>query len=242
MHAEFNNGSAVSRDITRHFSAPFGSETTLGCTRQLTGRLSNARIATPPPDERLVEIKHIAKSPQPGERASCSAWAICLGLAGRLHVARQSLFGERGAQCQESSNRATRKASITLTGLGKATIFYADPGSGVHHVPFDQTTRRRFVTLFGGAALTAATTVAARAQSAAKPARQLAAKTPDAAADKLDFAFTAGQGSRRADGGGRARHRDLASAGLFEKRRARGIRHFPAFGGEKILRLGFQIG
>src|SRR6516165_12367349 len=112
MHAEFNNGSAVSRDITRHFSAPFGSETTLGCTRQLTGRLSNARIATPPPDERLVEFKHIAKSPQPGERASCSAWAICLGSAGRLHVTRQSLFGERAAQCQESSNRATRKASI----------------------------------------------------------------------------------------------------------------------------------
>src|SRR6516225_9062315 len=185
MHAEFNNGSAVSRDITRHFSAPFGSETTLGCTRQLTGRLSNARIATPPPDERLVEFKHIAKSPQPGERASCSAWAICLGSAGRLHVARQSLFGERGAQCQESSNRATRKASITLTGLGKATILCADPGSGVHHVPFDQTTRRRFVTLFGGAALTAAT-IAARAQSAAKSARQPAAKTPDAAG-KLDL-------------------------------------------------------
>jgi len=94
------------------FLSSFGSETTLGCTRQLTGRLSNARIAMPPPDERLVEIRHIAKSPQPGERASCSAWAICLGSAGRLHVARQSLFGERAAQCQESSNRATRKASI----------------------------------------------------------------------------------------------------------------------------------
>ena len=186
MRGEFNNGSAVSRDITRHFLSSFGSETTLGCTRQLTGRLSNARIATPPPDERLVEIGHIAKSPQPGERASCSAWAICLGSAGRLHVARQSLIGERGAQCQESSNRSTRKASITLTGLGKATILCADPGSGVHHVPFDQTTRRRFVTLFGGAALTAATIVAARAQSAAKPARQLAAKTPDAAG-KLDL-------------------------------------------------------
>ena len=112
------------------FLSSFGSETTLGCTRQLTGRLSNARIAMPPPDERLVEIRHIAKSPQPGERASCSAWAICLGSAGRLHVARQSLFGERAAQCQESSNRATRKASITLTGLGNATILCADPGSG----------------------------------------------------------------------------------------------------------------
>ena len=112
------------------FLSSFGSETTLGCTRQLTGRLSNARIAMPPPDERLVEIRHIAKSPQPGERASCSAWAICLGSAGRLHVARQSLFGERGAQCQELSNRSTRKASITLTGLGKATILCADPGSG----------------------------------------------------------------------------------------------------------------
>ena len=53
-------------------------------------------------------------------------------------------------------------------------------------MPFDQTTRRRFVTLFGGAALTAAT-IAARAQSAAKSARQPAAKTPDAAADKLDL-------------------------------------------------------
>src|SRR6516164_7269921 len=53
------------------------------------------------------------------------------------------------------------------------------PGRGVHHVPFDQTTRRRFVTLFGGAALTAAT-IAARAQSAAKSARQPAAKTPPA--------------------------------------------------------------
>jgi len=60
------------------------------------------------------------------------------------------------------------------------------PGRGVHHVPFDQTTRRRFVTLFGGAALTAAT-IAARAQSAAKSARQPAAKTPDAAAGKLDL-------------------------------------------------------
>ena len=51
---------------------------------------------------------------------------------------------------------------------------------------FDQTTRRRFVTLVGGAALTAAT-IAARAQPAAKPARQPAAKTPDAAAGKLDL-------------------------------------------------------
>ena len=92
-----------------------------------------------------------------------------------------------GQRNVKSRQIVQRKASITLTGLGKATIFYADPGSGVHHVPFDQTTRRRFVTLFGGAALTAATTVAARAQSAAKPARQLAAKTPDAAADKLDL-------------------------------------------------------
>jgi len=53
-------------------------------------------------------------------------------------------------------------------------------------VHFDQTTRRRFVTLVGGAALTAAT-IAARAQPAAKPARQPAAKTPDAAAGKLDL-------------------------------------------------------
>src|SRR5262249_37271714 len=53
-----------------------------------------------------------------------------LGLAGRLHVARQSLFGEPKAQCQESSNGATRKASITLTGLGKATILCADRGLG----------------------------------------------------------------------------------------------------------------
>jgi hypothetical protein len=27
----------------------------------------------------FVEIGHIAKSPRPGERVSCSAWAICLG-------------------------------------------------------------------------------------------------------------------------------------------------------------------
>jgi len=53
-------------------------------------------------------------------------------------------------------------------------------------VHFDQTTRRRFVTLVGGAALTAAT-IAARAQPAAKPARQPAAKTPDVAAGKLDL-------------------------------------------------------
>ena len=51
----------------------------LGCTRQLTGRLSKARVPMPLPDERLVEIRHIAKSPRPGERASSSAWAICLG-------------------------------------------------------------------------------------------------------------------------------------------------------------------
>src|SRR5262249_59780738 len=119
MRGEFNNGSAVSRDITRHFSAPLGVRQRLAAHDSSP---SNARIAMPPPDERLVEIRHIAKSPQPGERASCSAWAICLGSAGRLHVARQSLFGERAAQCQESSNRATRKASITLTGLANATI------------------------------------------------------------------------------------------------------------------------
>jgi len=47
--------------------------------RQLTGRSSNARIGMPRPNERLVGIGHIANSPPPGARASCSAWAICLG-------------------------------------------------------------------------------------------------------------------------------------------------------------------
>jgi hypothetical protein len=54
-------------------------------------------------------------------------------------------------------------------------------------VQFDQTTRRRFVTLVGGAALTAAT-IAARAQPSAKPATGLrAVKAPDDAAGKLDL-------------------------------------------------------
>jgi hypothetical protein len=46
------------------FLISFGSETSLGCTRQLTGRLSKARNATPLQDERLVEIGHFAKSPK----------------------------------------------------------------------------------------------------------------------------------------------------------------------------------
>lgn len=53
----------------------------------------------PPPDQRLVEIRHIANILCP-VRASCSAWAICLGSAGRLHEARQSLCGERRWRCQ----------------------------------------------------------------------------------------------------------------------------------------------
>jgi len=28
-----------------------------------------------------VEIRHIAKSPLPDQRVSCSAWAICLGVS-----------------------------------------------------------------------------------------------------------------------------------------------------------------
>jgi len=27
----------------------------------------------------FVKIRHIAKSPRPGARVSCSTWAICLG-------------------------------------------------------------------------------------------------------------------------------------------------------------------
>ena len=131
MHAEFNNGSAVSRDITRHFSAPFGSETTLGCTRQLTGRLSNARIAMPPPDERLVEIRHIAKSPQPGDRASCSAGRYALGQPGDCMWPdnRYLASGQRNVKSRQIVQRAKRQ-SITLTGLGNATILCADAGSG----------------------------------------------------------------------------------------------------------------
>jgi hypothetical protein len=50
-----------------HLLISFRSETTLGCKEQLTGRSSKAR--TPPPDERLMEMGHFAKSPRPGERA-----------------------------------------------------------------------------------------------------------------------------------------------------------------------------
>jgi len=46
----------------------FGSETTLGCKEQLTGRSSKARNPMPLPDERLMEIAHFAKKP-PARRA-----------------------------------------------------------------------------------------------------------------------------------------------------------------------------
>jgi hypothetical protein len=53
-------------------------ETSLGCPRQLTGRLSKARNATPLQDQRFSEIGHFAKnpkSPQSRERVGVQ----CLG-------------------------------------------------------------------------------------------------------------------------------------------------------------------
>jgi hypothetical protein len=52
----------------------FGSETTLGCTAAHRAVVESPE-PVPPPDERLVEIRHIAKSPRPGERAQVQ----CLG-------------------------------------------------------------------------------------------------------------------------------------------------------------------
>jgi len=47
---------------TKHFSSPLERDNAW-LHGQLTGRLSKARVPMPRPDERLVEIRHIAKSP-----------------------------------------------------------------------------------------------------------------------------------------------------------------------------------
>src|SRR5262249_57200243 len=57
------------------FLISLGSETTLDCTRQLTGRLPTARGPMPRPEEGIWEIEHFAKRPSPGERVE----AQCLG-------------------------------------------------------------------------------------------------------------------------------------------------------------------
>src|SRR5580700_10601598 len=57
-------GSRRSSQEHTTFLISFGSETSLGCTRQLTGRLSKARNTTPLQGERFLEIGHFAKSPK----------------------------------------------------------------------------------------------------------------------------------------------------------------------------------
>jgi hypothetical protein len=71
-------GSRRSSQEHTTFLISFGSETSLGCTQQLTGRLSKARNTTPLQGERFLEIGHFAKSPKsprPCERAQVQ----CLG-------------------------------------------------------------------------------------------------------------------------------------------------------------------
>src|ERR1700692_890626 len=70
-------GSMRSSQEHTTFLISFGSETSLGCTRQLTGRLSKARNTTPLQDEDFWEIGHFAipKCPRPRERAQVQ----CLG-------------------------------------------------------------------------------------------------------------------------------------------------------------------
>jgi len=46
--------------------------------RQLTGRLSKARDK-PTAGFQTWRESDMRQSPRPGERAKCSAWAICLG-------------------------------------------------------------------------------------------------------------------------------------------------------------------
>src|SRR6516225_5741858 len=188
MRGEFNNGSAVSRDITRHFSAPLGVRQRLAARDSSPGGCRMPGLRCRHQTKGLWRLDISPKVPSPASERVAVLGRYALGQPGDCMWPdnRYLASGQRNVKSRQIVQRAKRQ-SITLTGLGNATILCADPGSGVHHVPFDQTTRRRFVTLFGGAALTAATTVAARAQSAAKPARQLAAKTPDAAADKLDL-------------------------------------------------------
>src|SRR5262245_49171332 len=69
----------------RHFLISIGSETTLDC--QAADRAAvecpESQLALPIDDEGR-EYVHPTNSSRPGERAKCSAWAGCLGIAGRL--------------------------------------------------------------------------------------------------------------------------------------------------------------
>src|SRR5215472_1054659 len=69
MRTDVNDGAEVNRIIARHFSSLFGGETTLGCTRQLTGRLSKARFRRRDRTKGLWRLR-ISPNPQPDARAS----------------------------------------------------------------------------------------------------------------------------------------------------------------------------
>src|SRR5512142_1010767 len=63
---------------------------------QLTGRLPWARRS--PPNDGLMVKLHIANSLRSGERTKRSAWAICLGAAGRLQCGPTTDYLDRRSQ------------------------------------------------------------------------------------------------------------------------------------------------
>src|SRR5882757_8236693 len=67
-------------------------------------------------NQKLVGIRHFAKSPRPDERAKCSAWAKCLEVPGDCNAARSLLRGAswNESQCLALHERDTRRAISLL--------------------------------------------------------------------------------------------------------------------------------
>ena len=131
MHAEFNNGSAVSRDITRHFSAPLGVRQRLAAHDSSPGGCRMPGLRCRHQTKGLWRLDISPKVPSPASERVAVLGRYALGQPGDCMWPdnRYLASGQRNVKSRQIVQRAKRQ-SITLTGLGNATILCADAGSG----------------------------------------------------------------------------------------------------------------